>query len=182
MERRNDLPLSEEIRSAVSEGGHADFGPRDALEDELNVWLRAQHGRVSYERLLSGPGLARLYRFLRATGRALEITTAAGTDRCQGDPFALLDELLQSRRQAAHGAFPFPVGAAEHPVEGRVPQVRVADDPREAVPFLHDRQVMDPVRRKQPGRLLQGRPGRDGDQVALHPQRLLQSAGREPNA
>ncbi len=41
-----------------SEAGHADFAPR--TEPELMVFheLRARHGRVSYERILSGPGLA----------------------------------------------------------------------------------------------------------------------------
>jgi len=56
-------------RPTASEGGHTDFGPRDALEDELNVWLRAKYGRVSYERVLSGPGLADLYRFFAETDR-----------------------------------------------------------------------------------------------------------------
>jgi len=55
-----------------SEGGHTDFGPRNAFEDELLHWLRAKHGRVSYERILSGPGLVDLYRFLRETGRGHE--------------------------------------------------------------------------------------------------------------
>ena len=55
-----------------SEGGHTDFGPRDALEDELLAWLSAKYGRVSYERVLSGPGLADLYRFFRDTRRGDE--------------------------------------------------------------------------------------------------------------
>jgi glucokinase len=54
---------------SASEGGHADFAPRNELEDELLRWLRARHGRVSYERVLSGPGLADLFRFLSDTGR-----------------------------------------------------------------------------------------------------------------
>ncbi|MNM69473.1 Glucokinase [compost metagenome] len=51
-----------------SEGGHADFAPQD--EQQLALWqhLRAEHGRVSLELLLSGHGLERLYRFV--TGRA----------------------------------------------------------------------------------------------------------------
>ena len=56
-------------RPCASEGGHADFAPRDPLEDELLQWLRGRYGRVSYERVVSGPGLADLYRFLAATGR-----------------------------------------------------------------------------------------------------------------
>ena len=56
----------------ASEGGHADFAARDALEDELLLWLRGRFGRVSYERVLSGPGLADLYRFFRETRRGHE--------------------------------------------------------------------------------------------------------------
>jgi len=48
-----------------SEGGHADFAPRTDLEIELLAFLRKEHGRVSYERVLSGPGLLAVYRFLR---------------------------------------------------------------------------------------------------------------------
>lgn len=46
-----------------SEGGHIGFAPTDAEQDRLLVWLRGEHGRVSVERLLSGPGLIDLYRF-----------------------------------------------------------------------------------------------------------------------
>jgi glucokinase len=56
----------------ASEGGHADFAPRGELEDELLRFLRREFGRVSYERVLSGPGLVNVYRFLRARGGAAE--------------------------------------------------------------------------------------------------------------
>lgn len=55
-----------------SEGGHTDFGPRGELEESLLRFLRTEFGRVSYERVLSGPGLYNLYRFLRETGFAPE--------------------------------------------------------------------------------------------------------------
>ncbi len=48
-----------------SEAGHADFAPRNELEAELLLSLRSEHGRVSYERVISGPGLQAIYRFLR---------------------------------------------------------------------------------------------------------------------
>lgn len=48
-----------------SEGGHADFAPRTELEMALLVFLTARFGRVSYERILSGPGLVNLYEFCR---------------------------------------------------------------------------------------------------------------------
>lgn len=55
-----------------SEGGHSDFAPRNDLEWELLGYLRNFYGRVSYERILSGPGLLSLFRFLRDTGRGEE--------------------------------------------------------------------------------------------------------------
>lgn len=55
-----------------SEGGHADFGPRDETEIDLLRYLTARVGRVSWERLLSGPGLASIYAFLRDTRRGEE--------------------------------------------------------------------------------------------------------------
>lgn len=55
-----------------SEGGHVDFAPRGPLEAELLAWLAETHGHVSYERVVSGPGLAAIYRFLRDTGRVPE--------------------------------------------------------------------------------------------------------------
>jgi len=48
-----------------SEGGHTDFGPRNELEIELLRFLLKRHHRVSYERIVSGPGLTALYEFFR---------------------------------------------------------------------------------------------------------------------
>jgi glucokinase len=56
----------------ASEGGHADLAPRNELEDDLLRYLRKEFGRVSYERVLAGPGLFNVYRFLRDTGWAKE--------------------------------------------------------------------------------------------------------------
>lgn len=49
-----------------SEGGHADFGPRNAREDRLVRFLRKRFGRVTRDRLLSGEGLTHIYAFLVA--------------------------------------------------------------------------------------------------------------------
>jgi glucokinase len=49
----------------ASEGGHADFAPRTPLEAELVAYLAARCGHVSYECVLSGPGLLNVYHFLR---------------------------------------------------------------------------------------------------------------------
>lgn len=53
------------FRPLPSEGGHASFAPRDEHETNLLLTLREKFGRVSWERLLSGPGLANIYRFER---------------------------------------------------------------------------------------------------------------------
>ncbi len=48
----------------ATEGGHADFAPRNALEFALLEFLAQHFGHVSWERLLSGPGLVAIYQFL----------------------------------------------------------------------------------------------------------------------
>lgn len=54
------------------EGGHCDFGPSDEEQIELWRYLKGQYKHVSYERILSGPGLISLYKFLIHTGREKE--------------------------------------------------------------------------------------------------------------
>lgn len=50
-----------ESRIVPTEGGHTGFSPCDDLEDELLGRLRTRFGRVSVERVASGPGLAEIY-------------------------------------------------------------------------------------------------------------------------
>jgi glucokinase len=50
------------------EGGHADFAPRGNLQIELLQFLESRYDHVSYERVLSGPGLVNVYEFLRGKG------------------------------------------------------------------------------------------------------------------
>jgi glucokinase len=76
----------------ASEGGHADFAPRNHLEMELLDYLLARHGRVSYERILSGPGLANIYRFLRDSGKGKEPPWLA-EQLGQGDPAPVISRL-----------------------------------------------------------------------------------------
>ena len=75
-----------------SEGGHSDFSPRDALEIELLEWFIEQFHHVSWERILSGPGLGNLYRFLRDTGKAPENAEVARR-MAAADPNAIITEL-----------------------------------------------------------------------------------------
>lgn len=63
-----------------SEGGHMAFAPQNAEQDRLLAWLRQLTGQVSYECLLSGDGLERIYRFhsqQRSAGHPLRGLTAA---------------------------------------------------------------------------------------------------------
>jgi glucokinase len=75
----------------ASEGGHADFAPHDELTVELYRWLHRRHGHVSWERVVSGPGLVNVYTFLRDTGRAGESADVAEQMR-SGDPAAAISK------------------------------------------------------------------------------------------
>jgi glucokinase len=80
----------------ATEGGHVDFGPTDELQIELARHLLRRHGHASYELVLSGPGLLRLYEFLRAAGVAAEspeLATALNAD----DPAAVLTRAALAR-------------------------------------------------------------------------------------
>jgi glucokinase len=70
------------------EGGHCDFAPRNEDEIALLQYLIKKFGRVSYERVVSGPGLKNIYEFLCETGREQE-------------PAWLKDELQQCPDAAA---------------------------------------------------------------------------------
>lgn len=88
----------------ATEGGHTDFAPRDDLEIELLQYLRRRlGGRVSYERILSGPGIFTVYQFLRDTGRGIEEPWLR--DELQtGDPSAVVSQhgLSGKSELAAH--------------------------------------------------------------------------------
>ncbi|PVZ81961.1 glucokinase [Serratia sp. S1B] len=75
--------------SLPGEGGHVDLAPNSDEEDSILQVLRAEVGRVSAERVLSGPGLVNLYRaIVKADHRQPEnlkpqdITERALADSC----------------------------------------------------------------------------------------------------
>lgn len=78
-------------RVHASEGGHADFAPRDSIEDRLLEFLREKYGRVSYERVVSGPGLVNIYRFLTERGFAQE-QPEVRREMEKGDAAAVISE------------------------------------------------------------------------------------------
>jgi glucokinase len=69
------------------EGGHADFAPQGDLQIELLRFLARRYEHVSYERILSGPGLVNVYEFLRGKGCGDEPADFAGL-LAQADPAA----------------------------------------------------------------------------------------------
>jgi glucokinase len=82
----------EEHRPFASEGGHGDFAPRNHLEMELLDYSMSHYRRVSYERLVSGPGLIHVYAFLRDTGKAEEPPWLSAQIR-HGDPAQLISQM-----------------------------------------------------------------------------------------
>ena len=73
------------------EGGHADFAPQGELQIELLRFLARRYEHVSYERVLSGPGLVNVYEFLRDKGCADEPAGFAG-QLAQGDAAAAISQ------------------------------------------------------------------------------------------
>lgn len=87
-------------RVLPGEGGHVGFAPLD--DDQERVWraLKTEHGRVTCERVISGPGLAAIHRILAG----IELDPAAITRR------ALVDGDTASRHSidvflGAYGAY-----------------------------------------------------------------------------
>jgi glucokinase len=79
------------------EGGHCDFAPQDELQMELLRFLEHRYGHVSYERVLSGPGLVNVYEFLCTKNGKAEATVA---------PSAHEDAAAEISRSAQNGSSP----------------------------------------------------------------------------
>lgn len=86
---------------SATEGGHADFAPRDDLEVELLHFLRARFGHVSWERVLSGNGLGNLYDFFRARGCAEGADNAHALAAAADRNAAIAQMGLERRSEAA---------------------------------------------------------------------------------
>jgi glucokinase len=82
-------------RVVETEGGHVDFAPLDGFEDGLLAHLRLRHGRVSAERVASGPGLTVFYEALAA---------AEGLDPLLSDEKALWQAALAGEDRLAASA------------------------------------------------------------------------------
>jgi len=76
-----------------SEGGHADYAPRNEDEIDLLRFLKQKyHGRISFERVISGMGLTNIYDFLRDVRGIEEPAWLADRMRTE-DPNAVISEL-----------------------------------------------------------------------------------------
>jgi glucokinase len=82
------------------EGGHADFAPKTKLDMELLTYLQGKHGRVSCERILSGPGIKNIYDFLRDTEKADEPADLREQMSEAPDPPALISKLAAEGKSA----------------------------------------------------------------------------------
>ncbi len=90
-------------RPIPSEGGHADYAPTNDQEIELLRYLRSQYLHVSYERVLSGPGLQAIYEFLRDT-RKNEPTWLAEKIKVGNPPAEIAEAGLKGQAEIAKQA------------------------------------------------------------------------------
>lgn len=83
----------------ASEGGHCDFAPRTELEFRLLSHLQQQHSHVSWERVVSGPGLTAIYRFL-CEYRNRPTPAALAREMASGDPAAIITQTAEQNADA----------------------------------------------------------------------------------
>jgi glucokinase len=82
------------------EGGHADFAPRNDLQIELLAYLQKKYGRISCERLLSGPGIRNIYEFLRDSHKAEEPAWLRDQLNAAHDPSPLISQFALEGKAA----------------------------------------------------------------------------------
>lgn len=87
------------LRPFATEGGHTDFSPGSELEIELLRFLQQRYAHVSWERVLSGPGLVNLHDFLRHHHRS-QVPAWLADEMQHGDPAAAISGAGQSGRDA----------------------------------------------------------------------------------
>lgn len=81
----------------ASEGGHVDFAPTDVLQDKLLAYLRNHFDRVSVERVVSGPGLLRIFSFLQDSGGGAPSKSLIEAMRTMEDPAGAIAEAAMAR-------------------------------------------------------------------------------------
>jgi len=81
----------------ASEGGHADFAPRGKEQVALLEFLSGEFDHVSFERVLSGPGLHNIYRFLAAAAPGQEPEWLVQRMRSEDSSAVISDTALSGR-------------------------------------------------------------------------------------
>lgn len=89
----------------ATEGGHTDFAPKNDLDMALFRHLSKKHGHVSWERVISGPGIHAIYKFLRdvqgwdepgwLAERIKETDPSAAISRAAGEDCPICRETLR---------------------------------------------------------------------------------------
>jgi glucokinase len=77
--------------AVASEGGHADFAARSEREIALLRHLLGRWDHVSWERVVSGPGIVHLFEFLRDV-EGLAVPSALAAAMASGDPAAAITQ------------------------------------------------------------------------------------------
>jgi len=83
----------------ASEGGHVDFSPHSDLEIALLEYLRERFGHVSWERVVSGPGLVSLHDFL-CIHRGVAVPAWLNDEMAAGDAAAVISGAALDERDA----------------------------------------------------------------------------------
>jgi glucokinase len=76
----------------ATEGGHCEFAPREEIEAQLFSYLKIKHRRVSWEHVVAGPGIYRIYYFLRDVLKREEPEWLRKEIEEKGDPSAVISK------------------------------------------------------------------------------------------
>jgi glucokinase len=94
------LPRDKGWQCIAGEGGHVAFAPANEQQSALWHFLAQRHGRVTWERVVSGPGLAAIHEFLDGVVLSPEQVVERAKDDPAGTAARSLDMFLD-----AYGAF-----------------------------------------------------------------------------
>lgn len=75
----------------ATEGGHSDFGPRNETDVELVKYFLEKYKHISWERVVSGPGIYSIYQFLR-DDKEMDSPGLLEVQIQQGDPAAAISK------------------------------------------------------------------------------------------
>jgi glucokinase len=109
--------IKKAFSSKSSEGGHGLFAPR--TEEEGELWLhllRKKNQVISYEYVLSAPGLIKIYEFLKTTGRygeeSGELRQFLDQNKAQNksDPTPIINEAINNSNSLSMAALDMFIG------------------------------------------------------------------------